>query len=296
VRTALARLDAELTDVSRDRPKIDAFTNRLKTDLAALGQQLEMVRGQISAVVRQSEVAADSSIDERRLRAAGRVSYYLETGNVAQTTSDRTRLEALDAEISSLEAIADQDAKAERLSALQLQVSAHATELLRRLPFDKNYPNCHVSFDARKLAIRFVIGPRVMEMRDVGGDESYLSGHVATLLALHRVFADGNRPVPGVLVFDQLSRPFFPADQQGEIEVRGGDREELKRYFDLLFEEVAVRGNLQVIVLEHAYFADDLRYTGAVRARWTEFDRLIPSDWPRITGTPGVSGRIERGG
>ena len=103
-------------------------------------------------------------------------------------------------------------------------------------------------------------------MRDVGGDESYLSGHVATLLGLHRVFDDGNRPVPGVIVFDQLSRPFFPADEyHEEVEVRGDDRRDLKTYFDVLFDEVATRGTLQIIVLEHAYFADDPREVEAVK-------------------------------
>jgi hypothetical protein len=84
-----------------------------------------------------------------------------------------------------------------------------------------------------------------------------------------------------------LSRPFFPADKfQEEVEVRGDDRADLKMYFDALFTEVAARKTLQVIVLEHAFFADDPRYVGAVRERWTNDSRLIPGDWPRVTGTP----------
>lgn len=167
-------------------------------------------------------------------------------------------------------------------------MSIHATELLKRLPFDPNYRASQIAFNARQLSIRFVIGPRVMQMRDIGGDESYLSGHVATLLALHRVFADGQRPVPGVIVFDQLSRPFFPADAfQGEVEVRGDDRDDLKRYFDVIFDEVEQQKSLQVIVLEHALFADDPRYVKAVKKRWTLEDRLIPPNWPRVLASPG---------
>jgi hypothetical protein len=41
---------------------------------------------------------------------------------------------------------------------------------------------------------------------------------------------------------------------------------------------------LQVIVLEHAYFADDPRYVSAVRRRWTEAEKLIPADWPKVRG------------
>lgn len=287
IETALGRLQAELSDVERDRPKIDEYAKGRSEELIRIGQELETVRTRIAAVIRESEETFERmGLDERRLRVAGRVSYYLEDRTSAEVI-DRSRIEKLDAEIRELEQIADPEAKAERIEALQTQVSIHATELLKRLPFDPNYRASQIAFNARQLSIRFVLGPRVMQMRDIGGDESYLSGHVATLLALHRVFADGQRPVPGVIVFDQLSRPFFPADAfQGEVEVRGDDRDDLKKYFDVIFDEVEQQKSLQVIVLEHALFADDPRYVKAVKRRWTLQNRLIPPDWPRILASP----------
>ena len=71
---------------------------------------------------------------------------------------------------------------------------------------------------------------------------AYLSGRVSAVLALHRVFADGNRPVPGVIVFDQLSRPFYsPETNRDEVVVTAADRADLKQYFDALFNEVERR-------------------------------------------------------
>ncbi|HCO27053.1 MAG: hypothetical protein CME31_22490 [Gimesia sp.] len=290
IESALGRLQAELSDVERDRPKIDDYAKGRSEDLIRIGQELETVRTRIAAVIRESEEASERmGLDERRLRVSGRVSYYLDDRTSAIETIDRSRIERLEAEIRELEQIADPEAKAERIEVLQTQVSIHATELLKRLPFDPNYRSSQIAFNARKLSIRFVFGPRVMQMLDIGGDESYLSGHVATLLALHRVFSDGQRPVPGVVVFDQLSRPFFPADvYQGEVEVRGDgdDRDDLKRYFDVIFDEVEQQKSLQVIVLEHAFFADDPRYVKAVKKRWTLENRLIPPDWPRVLTSP----------
>ena len=285
IETALQHLDEELSEVGRDRPKIDGHLRRLSDELVDVGRALEIVRGQIAAVVAETEQAGDQfNLDERRLRVAGRVSYYLEERQGAALGIDRNQLERLDVEIQELEQIADPEAKAERVQALQNQVSIHASDILRTLPFDPNYRACQIILNIRQLTIRFVLGPRVMQMRDVGGDESYLSGHVATLLALQRVFGDGNRPVPGVLVFDQLSRPFFPADEyHGEVEIKGDDRTDLKTYFDVLFDEVATRSTLQIIVLEHAYFSDDERYVAAVKRRWTTEDKLIPADWPRLS-------------
>jgi hypothetical protein len=280
---ALRRLDTELAEVGQDRPKVDRYARELSEELARVGENLGAVRARIAAVVSEADATKDRfSLDERRLRVAGRVSYHLEAQASASTGVDRTDLERLEAQIQELEHVADPAARADRVEALQGQVSIHATNILTELPFDSNYRACQIIFNVRQLSIRFVLGPRVMQMRDVGGDESYLSGHVATLLALHRVFDDGARPVPGVVVFDQLSRPFFPADKyRDEVQVRANDREDLKKYFDVLFTEVENRKTLQVIVLEHAFFADDPRYVRAVRMHWTNESRLIPSDWPK---------------
>ena len=48
-------------------------------------------------------------------------------------------------------------------------------------------------------------------------------------------------------------------------------------------EEVEFQGDLQIIVLEHAYFADDERFIRAVGDRSLEVKKLIPSDWPLVT-------------
>jgi hypothetical protein len=90
-------------------------------------------------------------------------------------------------------------------------------------------------------------------------------------------------PVPGFVVFDQLSRPYDTRTGEDEEAVVAGDQREiasLRMYFDAHFEEVAHRQGLQVLVLEHAYFPDDPRFRTATRERWIEGERLIPGDWP----------------
>jgi hypothetical protein len=58
------------------------------------------------------------------------------------------------------------------------------------------------------------------------------------------------------------------------------ERAELRQYFDFLFDEVKVQQDLQVIVLEHGYFADDKRFIRAVGDRYLEAEKLISADWP----------------
>lgn len=284
VRNALSQLDGELQDVQQERPQIDSYIVRVEEEARQASQSLSGIREELAGVIRESEKnSRHLEMDQRRARVAGRVSYFLEILQQEDDQADSALLERLKWEIESLEGMVDPDAKAERLRALETQISTYASILLAKLPFDSNYRDVKVMFEARKVAVRFVRGARVMEMRDVGGDESYLSGRLSAILALHRVFAEGNRPVPGVILFDQISRPFYaPESNPGEVMLQSSDRKDLKMYFDVLFDEVESQTTLQVIVLEHAYFADYERYKKAVLRRWNDDEKLIPAGWRRI--------------
>ncbi len=126
----------------------------------------------------------------------------------------------------------------------------------------------------------------VLRMPDVGSDQNYLAIHIALSFALQRYFESVNAPVPGVLVLDQISRPYFPTRGEDEAEIAGGEEDEdiqaIRRHIDFLFSETARRKGLQVLLIEHAFFADDDRYQAATRERWTKASgrALIPLDWP----------------
>jgi hypothetical protein len=123
-------------------------------------------------------------------------------------------------------------------------------------------------------------------MPDVGSDQNYLAVHIALSFALQRYFKVANSPVPGLLVLDQISRPYFPTSgEEDEEEIEGREEDEdvqaMRKHIDFLFSETARPTGLQVLLNEHAYFADDPRYVAATRERWTRASRgaLIPLEW-----------------
>jgi hypothetical protein len=128
----------------------------------------------------------------------------------------------------------------------------------------------------------------VLRLPDVGSDQNYLAIHIALSFALQRYFETVNAPVPGLLVLDQISRPYFPTsgEDEDEAEISGGEEDEdvqaMRKHIDFLFAETARRKGLQVLLIEHAYFADDPRYVTATRERWTRASgqALIPLNWP----------------
>ena len=91
-------------------------------------------------------------------------------------------------------------------------------------------------------------------MPDVGSDQNYLAVHVSLSFALQRYFESVAAPVPGVLVLDQISRPFFPnrGEDEDETEIAGGEEDEdvqaMRRHIDFLFGETARRSGLQVLL------------------------------------------------
>jgi hypothetical protein len=61
-----------------------------------------------------------------------------------------------------------------------------------------------------------------------------------------------------------------------------GLKKAMRKHVSFLFAETARRAGLQVLLIEHAYFADDPQYVAATRERWTRASgrALIPLDWP----------------
>ncbi len=285
LRGAVGQLRRELQGVERERPKLEGYVVRLEGEIAEKAQDLDKLRGQIRTLVKESEnIQKRLDLDARRHRAIGRVSLYLEAEETAPRTKIATYdLDTLRLEVESLERELDASSKIEAIETIQTRIGYIATKIIQDLPFDNEFRDCPIGFNLRNLHVAVASAKRDVAMRDVGADENYLSLHVALLLALHRVFAERNRPVPGLLIFDQLSRPYFPPDvNAGEVVVTEHDeRARLLRYFDTLFNEVSRGESLQVIVLEHAYFPGDQRFVNATKERWTTDEaKLVPQGWP----------------
>jgi hypothetical protein len=170
------------------------------------------------------------------------------------------------------------------------KISQYASEVLAQLPTVAPCVGSELEFTTRgpEVVLIEAESDAVLRMPDVGSDQNYLAIHIALSFALQRHFETVGAPVPGVLVLDQVSRPYFPARDEDvdEREIAGGQEDEdvqaMRRHIDFLFTETQRRTGLQILLIEHAYFADDERYVSATRERWTRASgrALIPQDWP----------------
>lgn len=290
LRQTLTKVRAESVAVERVKPRLVEYDQGLEEQIGTLNTELRRVDDQIQTWLRQNEESRRlADLGQLRAHLLGRVSFFLEASvdEPRQTTRD---LSVLRAEIAELEARVDREAKEVKLRRAEAKISQFASEVFGVLPTVAPCVGSELDFSSRQPEVTVIEADSgaVLRLPDVGSDQNYLAIHIALSFALQRYFEAVAAPVPGLLVFDQISRPYFPqsGEDEDETEISGGAEDEdvqaMRRHIDFLFAETARREGLQVLLIEHAYFADDPRYVAATRERWTRVSgrALIPLNWP----------------
>lgn len=288
---ALTKIRDESLAVERVRPQLVEHEETLISEIGTLNRRLREVDASIASWLRQTdETRRLATVAQARAHLQGKIAYFLETSD-DEPRKLGADLTVLREEAEQLEAQVDRESKEIRLKRAESKVSQYASEALSFLPTVAPCVQSELYFSSKEPEVRVIeAGSKgaMLRMPDVGSDQNYLAIHIAVAFGLQRYFAEVDAPVPGVLVFDQISRPYFPAQSTDEDEkaISGGEEDEdiqaMRRHIDFLFKEVDRRNDLQVLLIEHAYFEDDARYVAATRERWTRSsgDALIPNDWP----------------
>lgn len=312
IQRSLESIRFETSAIGHLRPQISAAIEQLSERVEKLSGLLREIDASIASTLSQiAEAKHFTDLAQMHAYFRGKASYFLETidDQLHRTEKDLTQQQA---EIAELEALVDADNRRIRMRLTEEAVSRFASEAFSKLPKVEPCVDAELVFSAREPQVNLIEAPEgtVLSMADLGSDQNWLAVHVALAFGLQRYFEKECRPVPGVIVMDQLSRPYFPNqreemhdsddedtddsdeldlsaedDRPDEVSVGADDDDYLamRQHIDFLFEEVAARSGLQVLLLEHAYFPHDQRYVAATKERWTRASGkgLIPRDWKR---------------
>lgn len=288
LKTTIEKIREESAAVARVQPTIRKYADVLSSKRDSLNAQLREIDTKIRGIIKATEETQRlADLEQLRAHFLGRVSYFLETACDMRAPLGKD-LSILRSEIAELEAGLDRDAKAIRLRHAESMVSRFASEIFDVLPKVAPCNNADLDFTSRKPEVTMIEkggAGAILRMPDIGSDQNYLAVHIALSFALQRYFKEANSPVPGLLVLDQISRPYFPSrEESDETTIEGEEDEEflaMRKHMNFLFAEVERQKNLQVLLIEHAYFADDRRYVAATRERWTRASKLalIPLGW-----------------
>jgi hypothetical protein len=276
----------EVSAVDTIRPSLDDHSNMVEETIKAKYARLKEIEAQLTGLVRVDEQSAQTgSLLQDRARIVGRIDQFLETtAKDFQTTAKDTT--ALNLEIEGLRDQVDPQSRRERLRDAENMVSTHATAMLGELPTEVPATDSRVVFSASpSISLIEPTSRAALAMAEIGSDQNYLAIHLALAFSLHKLFESINAPVPGLLIIDQISRPYYPAggDEKSLQEMeKDDDQIAMQRIVRFLFEETARQTGLQVILIEHAFIEEDPEYVAAVKGRWTKASglKLIPTDWP----------------
>ncbi|EPY6732462.1 DUF3732 domain-containing protein [Enterobacter hormaechei] len=305
IKHSLEVLKTESSEVGRIKPHLNLQMDSLSEEEINLSLKLRELDATIASKISQIQDGEKlNNLAQVHAYFRGKASYFLETldDRLLQPAKD---VSGLQDEIYNLESVVDADNRRVRLQRAENLISNFSNLAFQMLPKEEPCTNAEILFSSREPKVSLVEkGPygSILSMADVGSDQNYLAVHIALSFGLQRYFSKEERPVPGILVLDQLSRPYFSNSTGGirvsisddiDDEINGIDETEIdsndedframRKHIDFLFEEVNREEGLQVILLEHAYFVDDTRYVKATKQRWTREsgEALIPKNWKR---------------
>lgn len=288
---ALALIEADARRRPASTETIDRELTRVQGLLNQKLEALQAVRARLktSEDLRQTTEPAYSIPNIERF--LGQLQNAVETYDNIGSDSDLVEeVENLKEEVRLLqERVAEYQIRRRTENALQI-VQKIAAEIVPKL--DCEFEDLPIELSIIELSIR-VVGPdRKDWLWEIGSGANWLAYHIAVTAALQRFFLkSAAHPVPHLLVYDQPSQVYFPrklAEDRSEAIAERSERpladkdvEAVRKVFSALSDEVeAAKGNLQVIVLDHA----GVEVWGGVKKaslveEWREGEKLVPLDW-----------------
>ena len=297
IRKALNKLESDLLAVRREQPAIEEQIRAIEEQLAQKQREIDRKQLEISAILRQNQVT-DNIIQEITKnnshidRVIGRIEFYLEMASTDSINDLEQQRQEAEAQFNALEnQRAARDTENSKRRILN-QLSEQMTQWAQTLGIDQN-GKYHLDID--NLSVLVDDENQTYTMSDIGGGANYLKFHLITLLALHKYFIQQKLPVPGFIVLDQPSQVFFPSREDydalqnpslGASQLPNSEIVAAQEVFNFLFSICEqLNPDLQIIILEHAYF--DPRFKDALvnNEDWFGGRALIPQSWIKINTT-----------
>lgn len=282
-------LNESLEKLQRQLDAVASESPHLQSRIDELNKKSEELQKTIIATQRNLERAyadderARSQRDQviERARVMGRIGAFLDQTTASEENENLDQLiEAAKRKVDALMAKVSADDIGQRIDTFLNLISDYMTQYAKDLGLE--HAEGRIRLDLKKLTVVADTFTGPIPLNRIGSGENWIGYHVVTHLAMHRWFREQNRPVPGILVFDQPTQAHYPpeADHDGRIDVlQDADRRAVHNLFELMKEATSDIGqNYQIIVLDHAHLDDDW-FEAAIVEEWRGARALVPEHW-----------------
>ncbi|MFE3876351.1 DUF3732 domain-containing protein [Kitasatospora sp. NPDC059146] len=277
----LALLDGDLGVIRNDTPAIRRLIADQEDRLQELRSELARNQEQVQELTLSLRTTQQEPDDLRRAAIVqGRISFYVDT-IAQQGAAPRVldRRDELREQIAGLEEQLSGSTQDERLASFLSLINQGIRE--KAMSLDLDFATSPIRLDLNRLTVVADTTDGPVQLKDMGSAENHLGYHVSTHLSLHDWFTRHQSPVPNVLVLDQPSQVYFPAEPTGEEVLQTNDRTHLLNIYEAIHRTLQqLEGKMQVIVMEHADL-DDPVFSQHVVERWRygNDSGLVPSTW-----------------
>jgi len=252
-----------------------------------LRQLLLESKAAIEALIAQEEVLQQqrNQIVEQA-RVIGGLSLFIDSLRQVEDNSLAAKVSDLRKQVAELEESLTDDLMDDQLNSILQIIGRTMSIWSQRL--DLEHSETPIGFDLTNPTVIAYKESGSIRMPQMGSGEKWMGYHVITHLALQKWFAEKNRPVPGLRMFYQPTQVYFPTVPQSDRslnELPDDDRGADRRLFEFISEITAsLSSKLQVILTDHADLNEDW-FQAAVKERWRNGVRLVPSAWYEAEGS-----------
>jgi hypothetical protein len=282
LRANLENLNRQITAATRQRPRLETFLAQKENEVGDLRRRLRENKAAIDALVLQDEaLRQERNRYIEQARVTGRISLFLESVRVtAEDSKLHADIEDLRKRVAALEEGLFGEVAEDRLASILQLIGRDMSGWAREL--DLEHSEWPVGFDLKNLTVLAHRASGPIRLSQMGGGKNWMGYHVVLMLALHKLFREAMRPVPGLLMLDQPTQVYFPSERAEDRSVGDlldEDQLAVHRLFQLFYNFTKqLAPNMQVIVTDHADL-EEFWFQESVVERWRGENKLVPPSW-----------------
>ena len=290
--TLLSNLRADLENVQRHAPRLNALENELVREINRIKSEYKGINSQLNRLQQQSETSQTFAGElSQRALVKGQIMEFLRN-----QPSDNSEL-LINNQINSVREkiernqniLASQDATA----AIDLKIG-HINGIMNKYItyLDVEFSNHAVAFSLKAMTVLVDRFGDVTYLHEMGSGANWVAYHLIVHFGFHVHFAKENSPVPSFLFIDQPSQVYFPretAEGVYELPENSSDASAVRSMYAMMFDITQNEAkNLQVIVTDHVMINSD-RFKAAIVESWVNGVALVPADWISAANPEGGS-------
>ncbi|RGC53347.1 DUF3732 domain-containing protein [Absiella sp. AM29-15] len=276
IKTAIEKLDANIKNVSKEKPKLRKHIDGLEKRRQQIKEEIQKIKYEIDGIYNHNKEAKKlRDLYTRRAKIVGRISLWVESvADKSDVNSIKLAIKELQGRLDEIDNLLDKETLEDRKQSVLSRISSNMTKWAQTLELE-HLENPY-RLDMNKVTVVVDKPDRPVPLRQLGSGSNWVGVHLIVYFALQKYFIENARPVPQFIFIDQPSQVYFPSGEEEE----DIDWKMVEKMYDFIYNQVQLlSGKLQVIVVDHANLENNENFMSSVLEDWHKGTKLIPDDW-----------------